>query len=118
MLPVTLVLPIPTVNCAVFDVKPPLLALILVEPFVCVVAKPVLSIVATAVSLVDHDSVPNVAAVPSVKMPLAVNCSVFTRRMLAGDGVMVRVVNTGSVTVKVALFEVMPFAEAVMVVVP
>ena len=56
---------------------PPLLALTVVEPAVSVDAKPVLLIVATAVLLDVHVSVPKVAVVPSVKVPLAENCCVF-----------------------------------------
>ena len=37
---------------------------------------------------------------------------------VAGDGVMAMAVNSGAVTVKVALLEVTPLADAVMVVLP
>jgi hypothetical protein len=94
------------------------LALMLVEPVASVVAKPELSIVATAVSLDVQVNVPKTAAVPSVKVPLAANCCVFHTVMLADVGVMESVTSSGAVTVNVVLLEVMPFAEAVMVVVP
>lgn len=100
------------------EITPPLLALILVEPSVRVVAKPALSIVATAVPLDIHVVAPKFAAVPSVRVPLAVNCCVFPNMTSADEGVMASVANTGAVTVKVVLLEVTPFAEAVTVVVP
>ena len=62
--------------------------------------------------------VPKVAAVPSVMMPLAVNCCVLPINTLGAVGVMEMEANTGTVTVKVALLEVMPFVEAVTVVLP
>jgi hypothetical protein len=57
------------------EVNPLLLALMLVEPGETVVTRPVPLIVATAVLLEAQVVVPKVAAVPSVMMPLAVNCS-------------------------------------------
>jgi hypothetical protein len=106
------------VNTAVLEVMLPLLALMLVEPVASVVAKPVLSIVATVVSLEAQVSAPRIAAVPSVSVPLAVNCCELPTVTLADEGVMESVANTGAVTVKVALLEVTPFAEAVMLLLP
>ncbi len=105
-------------NATEFELTPPLLAVILVEPLLTLVAKPVLFIVAAAGLLDVQVSAPKVAAVPSVNVPLAKNCCVFPTRTLVDAGVMVSVANTGAVTVKVELLEVMPFAEAVMVLVP
>lgn len=63
-------------------------------------------------------SVPKVAAVPSVMMPLAVNCCVLPINTLGAVGVMEREANTGAVTVKVAVLEVMPLAVAVTTATP
>lgn len=65
-----------TVITAVFELMPLLLALILLEPLPMPVTKPVLLIVATAVLLDVHTSAPKVALMPSVVIPLAVNCLV------------------------------------------
>ncbi|OGS95718.1 MAG: hypothetical protein A3H31_08155 [Gallionellales bacterium RIFCSPLOWO2_02_FULL_57_47] len=96
---------------------PPLFALILVEPIVSAVNNPVLSIVATAVLLDVQFKVPKVATVPSVRVPLAVNCSVFPNSMRAIGWVMESVASTGAVTARVAL-EGMPLRDAVMVALP
>lgn len=107
-----------TVIATVLEVMVPLLALILDEPGVCVVSKPVLSIVATAVSLEDQLSPPNVAGVPSVKVPVAMNCWVVPKAKLADATEMANEASAGSVTFNNALLEVMPLNEAEMVVLP
>lgn len=101
-----------------FEEIPPLLTVMLAEPMLTIVAKPVPFMVATAGLLDVQVNVPKIAAVPSVKVPLAVNCCLFPTITIADEGVMESVANTGAVTVKVALLEVMPFAEAVTVVLP
>src|SRR5665811_134917 len=111
------------------EVMPPLLAVILVVPTMdSAVAKPLTSIVATAGVPDVHVSVPKLADVPSVMVPVAPNWHVpkpeghvvapVVKLMLAEDGEMVILANTGGPTVKAATFEVIPFNEAVMLVVP
>ena len=102
----------------VFEVVLPTLALMLVEPMLTLVTKPVLSIVAADVVLEDQVSTPRVATVPSVMMPLAVNCCLYPTKTLAEIGVIESVASTGAVTVRVTLVEVIPFREAVMLVLP
>src|SRR5450759_1606794 len=109
---------------------PPLLAVILVVPTIdSAVAKPLTSIMATAGEPDVHVSVPKLADVPSVMVPVAPNWHVpepedrhvvapVVKLMLAEDGEMVILANTGGPTVKAATFEVIPFNEAVMLVVP
>ena len=111
-----------TVIAARLDATLPLLALILLEPALPPVATPVLLMVATAVLLDVQVSVPKVADVPSVKIPLAVNCFVPNTNVLTVAGVMESELSTGAVTVKVELLDEMTFAptvvEALMLVVP
>lgn len=121
ILPVALKSPIGAAgvpSTAVLEVMLPLLALMLLEPMLCIVAKPALSIVATGVLLDAQVSEPKVATEPSDNVPLAANCCVYPTITLADDGEIERVANTGAVTVNVALLEVKPFAEAVIVVLP
>lgn len=101
-----------------FEVIPELLALMLLDPTVRAVARPVLSTDATAVSLDVQTMAPKVATVPSVMVPNGVNCCVFPNMMLADDGVMCNLANSGAVMLSDALFDVRLLAEAVMVVVP
>ena len=108
-----------TVITALLEVILPLVAVMLLIPAATAVTKPVLLTDATATELLDDQvSVPRVAAVPSDCVPLAVNCCVLPTTMLAVVGLMASDANTGAVTVNVALLEVMPFIEAVSVVLP
>lgn len=107
-----------TVRVALLDVTPPPLALMLVEPALTPVAKPVPSIVPTPGSLDVQASAPKVAAVPSVKVPVALYCFVLPCKMQPVNGMIERVASCGALTVRVALLEVTPFIEAVMVVLP
>lgn len=107
-----------TFKVLLLEITPLRDAVMVVLPNARLVAIPLVFSVATVVLLDVQVSVPRVAGVPSDKIPLAVNCCVFPIVTLADEGVMVRVVNTGAVTVKVALLELTPFAEAVTVVLP
>ncbi len=89
----------------------------LVVPAVSAVANPVPLILATGVLPDVQVSAPNVAAVPSVNVPLAENCCVVPTYALADKGVMESDANAGAVTVKVVL-AVTPFSDAVMVELP
>lgn len=121
MLPVALKSPIGAAgvpSTAVLETMLPLPALMLLEPTLCIVAKPVLSIVATGVLLDAQVREPKVATEPSVSIPLALNCCVYPTITVADVGVIESEANTGAVTDNVVLFDVMPFAEAVTVEVP
>jgi hypothetical protein len=82
------------------------------------VAKPALSIDATAVLLEFQVSLPKVAIVLSVNLPVAANCCVNPTITLAEDGVIAMDAKTGAVTVKVALLDETPLTEALMMVLP
>jgi hypothetical protein len=121
MFPVVLNMPIGAAglpNTALFELILPQRALMWLEPVFSTVAKPALSIDATAVLLEFQVSLPKVAIVLSVNLPVAANCCVNPTITLAEDGVMAMDANTGAVTVKVALLDETPLTEALMMVLP
>ena len=94
-------------------------ALIVALPMPMPVAMPLTFKLATAVSLEFHATVPEMLpVVPSVNVPVAVNGVLKPLAILADAGEMAIPVKAAAVTVMPTAGEVMPFAEAVIVVVP
>ena len=113
-----MVLKVPTVKTEAGEVTPLELTVILLDPAAMAEARPLLSMVVTSGLLDAHVNVPKAATVPSDNNPDAVNCFVPPVFKALEDGVMVRDDNAGAVTVKVALLEVTPLADAVIVLLP
>lgn len=107
------------------EVMDPAVAVMLVGPsadnVVPPVANPVMELMVATVVLLDAQvtALKSIAAVPSVRVPLTVNCLVYPTATLEGVGVIASVASSGSVTVKAAvLVEAAPVAVAVIVVLP
>lgn len=108
-----------TVRLAAGEVMPLNEAVTVVLPNATPVATPLVLIVATALSAEAQATLlVRSAVVPSPYVPVAVKLVVSPVATEAVAGVMAIAVNSGAVTVNVALLEVTPFANALMVVVP
>jgi hypothetical protein len=108
-----------TVSVAELLVIDPDTALIVVLPTPAPVASPVALIVATVVDDEPHVAVfVRFCALPSLKVPVAVNCCVAPFAIDGAAGVTVIDCSVAAVPVSVAVFEVTPFIVAVMLVEP
>jgi hypothetical protein len=91
----------------------------LVPPLLTPVAMPLALTVATAALLELQVTEPEMSPmVVSEKVPLAVNVKVAPRTMMAASGVSAMLETVAVVTVTLSTGEVIPFKDAVMVVVP
>lgn len=89
-------------------------AVICVEPARRAVARPLLSMVATLVLLLDQVKVTPLMVLPEPSLAVAVNCCVAPTAMEGEDGETVMDATTGAVTVRVSGELVTPPAEAVI----
>lgn len=108
-----------TVSAIVFEVAPPWVAVMLLDPVPAPVARPVELIVATAVfDEVQVAELVRFCVVPSVNVPVAVSWSVVPFAIDVFVEVMVIDCSVAAVTVSAMVFDGIPFCVAVMLLDP
>lgn len=108
-----------TVSAIAFDVTPPWVAVMLLEPTLAPVASPLVLIVTAAVfDEVQVAEFVRFCVVPSVNVPVAVNWSVVPLAIDVFVAVMVIDCKVAAVTVSAIAFEVTPLWVAVILVEP
>ena len=108
-----------TVSAELFEVNPFCVAVMLVEPMAVPVARPVALMLATVgLELAQMDAFVRSWVLPSLKVPVALNCTLVP---LAIEELVVLIVidcNVAAVTVSATVLDVTPPCEAVTVAVP
>jgi len=108
-----------TVSAIAFDVTPLWAALMFAVPIPAPVAKPnVLTVAAAELEEAQVTEFVMVCVLPSLNVPVAVNCSVVPLAIEALGALMVMDCSTAVVTVSAIVFDVTPLCVALIAVVP
>ena len=107
-----------TVRAKVLEVTPACAAVILLEPVPIAEASPAINVAAAAFEELHVAELVRFWVVPSLNVPVAVNCSVVPLAIEAFGPLIVIEVSVAAVTAKANMFEVTPFCVAVMLLEP
>ena len=107
-----------TVSAKLLEVTPLCAAVILLEPAPTPEAKPAVTVVAAILEELQVAEFVRFCVLPSLKVPVAVNCSAVPLAMEAVGPLIVMDCNVAVVTAKAKIFEVMPFWVAVILLEP